>query len=151
MQPPVQVLGFGAASAPYLCDLLQSGAAGYLSMDETPEMIVAAVRGIACSEGEWLSRQAAAQLIRTLANRVETCNQITARQREVLALVAAGHTNRHIGQALGISEKTVEKHLGQLMVKMAVASRVEMAVQAVQKGWVSFAVPSVPEPAALSI
>lgn len=149
MQVPVQVLGFGAASAPDLYDLLQSGAAGYITEDEAPEVILAAVCSLAHGEGGWLSRQAAAELIRTLANRGEILSKMTLREREVLGLVATGNTNQHIAHLLGISVKTVEKHLNHLMAKMEVASRVELAVQAVQKGWVPFAAPSVQEPVTL--
>jgi DNA-binding NarL/FixJ family response regulator len=54
----------------------------------------------------------------------------------VLRLVAAGKTNQEIGLALGISDKTVEKHLEAIFGKLGVASRVEAAVWAVRAGWV---------------
>jgi DNA-binding NarL/FixJ family response regulator len=50
--------------------------------------------------------------------------------------VVSGKTNQEIALALQISEKTVEKHVGALLNKMGVASRVEAAVQAVQRGMV---------------
>jgi DNA-binding NarL/FixJ family response regulator len=50
--------------------------------------------------------------------------------------VVAGKTNQEIGLALGISEKTVEKHLEGIFSKLSVASRVEAAVRAVREGWV---------------
>ena len=52
----------------------------------------------------------------------------------MLRLVAAGKTNLEIGHALGISEKTVEKHMGAMFNKLQVSSRVEAAVLAVQQG-----------------
>jgi DNA-binding NarL/FixJ family response regulator len=139
LQSPVQVLGFGGVSVPNLYDLLQSGVAGYLTKDEALEAIVAAVRNLAYGNDGWVSHRAAVQLIRTQASREEAHRQMTVRQRQVLGLVAAGHTNQQIAKALGISVKTAEKHLSHLMAKLGMASRVEMAVQAVQKGWVSFA------------
>ncbi len=55
---------------------------------------------------------------------------------EVLRLVARGETNVSIAQELGISEKTVEKHLTAIFTKLGVASRVDAAVWAVQAGLV---------------
>jgi DNA-binding NarL/FixJ family response regulator len=54
----------------------------------------------------------------------------------VLQLVVEGKTNQEIGLALGISEKTVEKHLEAVYAKLGVASRVEAAVHAVRAGLV---------------
>ena len=57
---------------------------------------------------------------------------LTEREMEVLRLVVAARTNQEIARALGISVKTVEKHLAELFTKLGVASRVEAAVQAVR-------------------
>ena len=57
---------------------------------------------------------------------------LTNRQLAILCLLTKGKTNREIGLALNISEKTVEKHLCQLFKKLGVASRVETAVWAVR-------------------
>jgi len=59
---------------------------------------------------------------------------LTPREIEVLKGVVAGKTNQEIGLALGISEKTVEKHLEGVYQKLGVASRVEAAVHAVRQG-----------------
>lgn len=59
---------------------------------------------------------------------------LTEREIEVLRLVAQGKTNREISASLGISEKTVEKHVGELFAKLKVASRVGAAVLAVREG-----------------
>jgi DNA-binding NarL/FixJ family response regulator len=59
---------------------------------------------------------------------------LTAREREVLALVAAGRTNRQIGEALFISEKTAGVHVSNILGKLGVASRGEAAAVAHQLG-----------------
>jgi DNA-binding NarL/FixJ family response regulator len=59
---------------------------------------------------------------------------LTPRELQVLSKVVAGKTNAEIGQLLGISEKTVEKHLDKVFKKLDVASRVEAAVLAVREG-----------------
>jgi DNA-binding NarL/FixJ family response regulator len=53
---------------------------------------------------------------------------LTPREVEVLALVAAGHSNRQIAQALFISPKTVSVHVSNILAKLGVAGRVEAAV-----------------------
>jgi len=56
---------------------------------------------------------------------------LTRRERQVAALVASGRTNRQIGRALGISEKTAEVHLRHVMTKLEARSRAEVAAWAV--------------------
>jgi DNA-binding CsgD family transcriptional regulator len=58
----------------------------------------------------------------------------TPREREVAALVAAGRTNREIGRALGITEKTAEVHVRNMMGKLGARSRAEIASWAVSHG-----------------
>jgi len=98
------------------------------------QTIVEAVRGVARGEQGWLSRQVSAQ-ISTWTQEAQTSN-LTPREMEVLALVVEGKTNQEIGLALGISEKTVEKHLVNVFAKLDVSSRVEAAVYAVREGLV---------------
>jgi DNA-binding NarL/FixJ family response regulator len=59
---------------------------------------------------------------------------LTARQSEVLTLVAAGHTNKHIARTLGISPKTVEKHLRDVYRRLGVQCRVAAVVRGQQLG-----------------
>ena len=61
---------------------------------------------------------------------------LTSRELDVLNLVVEGKTNNQIGIALGISVKTVEKHLHAIFRKMGVVSRVEAAIMAVQESLV---------------
>jgi DNA-binding NarL/FixJ family response regulator len=139
MHSSVQVLGFsGEEDAHAIHALLRSGAAGYLTKDEAPEMILTAVRRIAGGEGTWLSGRAAIQLNKLLLNKV-ALNELSQRQQQVLQLATRGHTNRQIAWTLGIHVKTVEKQLHQLMEKLGVISRVTLAVEAVQRGWIPFA------------
>jgi DNA-binding NarL/FixJ family response regulator len=132
---PVRVLALSAYDdEQYIRNLLLIGAAGYLTKEEAAESIVDAVRGVARGEEGWYSRRAAAQLSALHRQDNPATKGITKREQDVLRLVAAGKTNQEIGLALGISEKTVEKHVSALFTKMKVTSRVEAAVQAVQQG-----------------
>jgi DNA-binding NarL/FixJ family response regulator len=121
----------------YIRNLLASGAAGYLIKEEAPEALVQAVRGVARGEKGWLSRRVAEQMTDWVQESGSSSLDLTGREREVLKFVVAGQTNREIGATLGISEKTVEKHLAAVFAKLGVSSRVEAAVRAVQEGLVS--------------
>jgi len=94
-------------------------------------VILAAVRGAARGEG-YFSPKVAARV--TAWARGERPAGLTTREAEVLRLVAEGETNVSIAQELGISEKTVEKHLNAIFTKLKVASRVEAALWAVRVG-----------------
>lgn len=131
---PVRVLALSAHDdKQYIQELLSSGAAGYLVKEEVPETIVDAVRGVAFGEQGWVSRRIAAQMSTWMGGEEEDKNNLTPREIEVLKGVVAGKTNQEIGLSLGISEKTVEKHLEGVYNKLGVASRVEAAVHAVRE------------------
>ena len=133
---PVRILALSAhADEHYVQKILFSGASGYLMKEEAPSMIIDAVRGVARGEEGWMSRRAAAQMS-VWARNENVSNELTVREKEVLHLIVEGKTNQEIALALHISESTVEKHVGAIMTKLQVSSRVEAAVQAVRKGWV---------------
>ncbi len=132
-QLPVRVLGLSSYDdIEFITQLLSFGASGYLLKDEVPESIVEAVRGVARGETGWVSRKVAAKLSQILQKGKEANTNLTPRELDVLRLVVEGRTNAEIGMKLGISEKTVEKHLDAIFRKMDVASRVEAAVMAVR-------------------
>jgi DNA-binding NarL/FixJ family response regulator len=134
---PVRVLVLSAHDdEAYIRNLLQQGAAGYLTKEEAPDSIVDAVRGVARGEEGWFSRRAIAQLRSLTRPQQGVGTHLTNRERDVLRLVAAGKTNLEIGHLLGISDKTVEKHVTAVFSKLQVSSRVEAAVLAVQEGLV---------------
>lgn len=120
----------------FISELLTYGASGYLLKDEVPEEIVEAVRGVAQGEVGWVSRKVAALLSQILVKDQEGGTDLTARELKVLNLVVEGKTNNQIGLALGISGKTVEKHLHVIFQKLGVVSRVEAAILAVQQSLV---------------
>jgi DNA-binding NarL/FixJ family response regulator len=120
----------------YIQQLLANGAAGYLIKEEVPEAIVEAVRGVSRGEQGWVSRRVAAQMSTWMREEEGGRMGLTGREVQVLQAVVAGKTNQEIGVSLGISEKTVEKHLEGVFAKLGVASRVEAAVHAVREGWV---------------
>jgi DNA-binding NarL/FixJ family response regulator len=133
LKSPVRVLALSTYdNRQYILGLLASGAAGYLIKEEVPETIIEAVRGVARGEQGWVSRRVAAKMTVWMQGDSTKEGELTEREVEVLRLVVAGKTNQEIGFALGISPRTVEKHVDSLYGKMGVSSRVEAAVSAVR-------------------
>jgi DNA-binding NarL/FixJ family response regulator len=89
---------------------------------------------VAQGDKGWVSRKVAARVSAWM----EAPHQgsLTPREQAVLRLIVQGKTNQAIAQGLAISEKTVEKHVGEIFAKLGVASRVEAAVYAVRTGLV---------------
>jgi DNA-binding NarL/FixJ family response regulator len=130
----VCILAFSAYNdRGYIQELLKSGASGYLNKEEAPEFILAAVRGVASGEKGWISRKILARLSDWQNGEISSPNGLSHREIQVLDQVVEGMTNGEIGIFLGISEKTVEKHLESVFHKLGVASRTEAAVWAARK------------------
>jgi DNA-binding NarL/FixJ family response regulator len=66
-----------------------------------------------------------------------TARLVTDRQLEILSNVAQGKTNREIGEALGISERTVRNHMRAIMKRLASSDRTHAVVLAIGNGWIS--------------
>jgi DNA-binding NarL/FixJ family response regulator len=132
---PVHILALSTYNnKQYIFGLLSIGASGYLTKEEVPETILDAVRGVARGEQGWVSRKVAAVMSTWAQDDASQPSDLTDREMQVLRGVVEGKTNQEIGLDLGISQKTVEKHLESVFSKMKVASRVEAAVMAVRQG-----------------
>jgi len=83
------------------------------------------------------SRREPFQVGKNFSQETGLIEPLTAREREVLSRVAAGLTNKQIAAGLGISDRTVQYHLGNVLGKLGVASRTEAAVLAIQHGLVT--------------
>lgn len=131
---PVRVLALSAYSdEPHVRAMVDAGAAGYLLKDEAPGVIVAAVRAVA-QGGGWFSPSVATQVAAWARGESAGPGGLTAREWEVLRLVAAGKANKAVALALGVAERTVEFHVSNILAKLGVASRVEAAVWAKERG-----------------
>jgi DNA-binding NarL/FixJ family response regulator len=119
----------------YVRGMVAAGAMGYVLKDEAPKTLVRAIHAVMqgnCWFSQPLMQKLAHDKDRTLVSGVP--QSLTSRELEVLRFVVAGKTNQEIAVMLGISVKTVEKHLGELFTKLGVSSRVEAAVYAVRSG-----------------
>ncbi|NIO69629.1 MAG: response regulator [Anaerolineae bacterium] len=130
----------------YVFALLQAGANGYLLKTAETEQLVRAIR--ATHAGQSALDPSVAKKVVTkfasgkslpdvLAEVSAEFEGLTERELEVLQLVASGKTNKEIGQALYISDRTVQAHLSNIFSKLGVVSRTEAAMYAVRKGWIT--------------
>lgn len=127
-----------------LFEAIKAGAQGYLLKDLDPEELFALIRGVMRGEAP-ISRSLAARILNEFARNVrgeEGLDQLAAplltqREKEVLQLLVEGYTNKEIAQKLNIAENTVKNHLRNIMEKLHLQNRVQLAVYALKKGIVS--------------
>jgi DNA-binding NarL/FixJ family response regulator len=113
---------------------MQAGAAGFLYKDVDPDALVRAIRSV--HDGHTLlAPEAAGSLLRSgaAAPAVAGVGALTAREREVLAQIADGRSNREIARLLRVSEKTVKTHVSSVLAKLGVADRTQAALLAVRQ------------------
>ena len=109
---------------------IEAGAVGYLLKDAPPQELLAAVRSTA--EGDSALSPIVADRLMTRVRTPRT--SLTPRELEVLQLVAAGASNRQIGQDLMLSEATVKSHLVHIYDKLGVRSRTSAVAAAREQG-----------------
>jgi len=124
----------------YVRRALAEGAAGYMLKDATPEDLGQAIRVALSGSGNVLSPR----VIQNLFDETEVLADgdagrrpelsLTHRERDILALLAEGRSNREIAQTLYLSEKTVKAHLAAIFRKLGVTNRTQAAMAAVQLG-----------------
>ena len=110
---------------------IEAGATGYLLKDAPPDELSRAVRSVSTGRSILAPSVASRLMSRLTAPRSET---LTAREVEVLSLVAEGASNREIANALFISETTVKSHLLHIFVKLGVDDRTEAATLGLARG-----------------
>lgn len=117
---------------------LRAGARGYISKEVDPAALATAVRAVAA--GHVLLGPPVAEALLAQAGGAggtgsgehQPGPQLTAREREVLDLIAAGRSNREIARALTLAEKTVKTHVSNVLMKLGVADRTQAALWAVR-------------------
>lgn len=118
-----------------LLDAMRYGASGYVTKDISPEALLRTVRGVHAGELAIPRRMAARLVGRLLATSVHApvlgddpaMATLSAREQEVLRLLADGLTDRAIADALTISPRTVESHVGSILGKLGVRNRADAA------------------------
>jgi len=134
----------------YVYEALRAGASGFLLKDSPRADLIAAVR-IAAAGNAMLAPTITRRLIEAFARRpAQTAPSparlasLTAREREVLVLMARGSTNTEIAGALFVSEATVKTHVGNLLAKLGLRDRVQAVILAYETGIVVPGDPSGP-------
>ncbi|WP_460061785.1 response regulator [Streptomyces sp. YKOK-I1] len=120
-----------------LLDSIMAGASGYVLKQIQGTDLVSAVRTVAAGQS-LLDPSATTRLMARLRQGQEPEPEpdalpgLTEREREILALIGEGLTNRQIGQRLYLAEKTVKNHISRLLAKLGVERRIQAAVIATQ-------------------
>ncbi|MDK2784703.1 MAG: hypothetical protein PWQ41_1671 [Bacillota bacterium] len=124
----------------YLLEMVRAGAEGYVLKDVEPGGLVSAIRAIK-QGNSYMSPPAAKKLLGEFTRLAsggeeEKVDGLTAREQEVLCLIARGQSNKEIGKTLAISEKTVKNHVTSIFRKIGVDDRTEAALYAIRRGLV---------------
>ncbi|MFD1706917.1 response regulator [Siminovitchia sediminis] len=134
----------------YVTHAMKTGAAGYMLKEMDSDELIGAIKVVA-DGGSYIHPKVTHKLVREyrrLANQQSNgsgyqqpevrvpLHLLTSRECEVLQLLADGKSNRAIGEALYISEKTVKNHVSNILQKMNVNDRTQAVITAIKNGWV---------------
>jgi DNA-binding NarL/FixJ family response regulator len=139
--PEVRVLMLSMHdSEQYLFDALEAGASGYVLKTAADRDVVAAVRGAMRGE-PFLYPRAVRAIVRDYLERAQRGEQtprdpLTARELEIVKLIAEAHSNDEIAALLVISKKTVERHRANILQKLGMHDRVQLTRYAIRRGLV---------------
>jgi DNA-binding NarL/FixJ family response regulator len=126
----------------YVYDALSSGASGFLLKDVAAERLFDAVRVVAAGDAllaPAVTRRLIGEFARLrprLAPRTERLRELTARETEVLRLVAEGLSNGEIAERLFVSDETVKTHVSRVLMKLELRDRTQAVVAAYESGLV---------------
>jgi DNA-binding NarL/FixJ family response regulator len=125
----------------YVYDALRAGASGFLLKDVPPEQLVAGIRAVAKGDAllaPSVTRRVIEEFVRRPPSTMQTLPpelaELTARELEVLKLIARGLSNAEIAKELFVSETTVKTHVAHVLMKLDVRDRVQAVVLAYECG-----------------
>ena len=128
----------------YIIEALRAGASGFLLKDAPTEEVVEAIRAVAAGDavlGPGVTRQLLDQVGRRLPSSVSRAPaalaELTEREQQVLAMLAAGMTNGEISESLVVSEATVKTHVSRVLAKLGLRDRVQAVIYAYETGLIS--------------
>jgi DNA-binding NarL/FixJ family response regulator len=139
--PALKVMMFTMDDSPdHLEAAMNAGAVGYLLKDASRDEVINALQRVAAGE-EALNSAVSARLLRRMTERnasgAASTENLTARERQVLGLVADGCSNREIGENLGITTGTAKAHVERVIGKLGAADRTQAAVRGIALGLVA--------------
>jgi len=123
---------------------MKLGCSGIVLKQTAPDLIVKSIRKVYAGE-IWLDSHTTAAVMRQFASpmevggagaasKVRERSPLSAREREIVALVAQGYKNKEMAEKMFISEQTVKNHLHNIFDKLGVSDRLELALYAIHKG-----------------
>jgi len=117
---------------------LQAGASGFALKDATPEAIMGAIEAVMAGNRVMASQiaQQVLDMLTGVKSRKDFYDGLTAREVEILGLMAGGLANKQLAYKLGISEKTVRNHISNMYEKLGIYDRTQAVLYAVRKGLV---------------
>jgi DNA-binding NarL/FixJ family response regulator len=122
----------------YVYEALRAGASGFVLKDDPAEQLISAVRTVAAGEAllsPSVTKRVIKQFVRVpRPDPPKELDELTARERDILRLVARGLSNAEISQELYISETTVKTHITHILQKLGLRDRVQAVVLAYQTG-----------------
>ncbi len=142
IRPDLRIIVTGAgADDETILKALAAGAKGYVDEAATPQEFVQAIR-IVHQGSVWAPRRVLSIFIERVTSspgRIFPAGRVTFtdREKEVLELLVAGRSNKEIGVALGIEERTVKAHVAKLMRKVGVQNRIALSVHAITHSMVT--------------
>ena len=134
--PETKVLVLSMQDDPsYVREAFGAGASGYVLKEAADEEVVSAVREIA-NGGRYVHPSLGARMVTAEAEEraAAEADPLSEREREVLRLLALGHTNQEIAQTLYISVRTAESHRAHIMQKLRLSTRAELVRYALSSG-----------------
>ena len=127
----------------YVYDALKAGASGFLLKDAPPEQLVAGIRAVASGDAllaPSVTRRVIEEFVRRPPASVRTLtpqlDDLTARELDVLGLIARGLSNSEIATELFVSETTIKTHVAHVLMKLGLRDRVQAVVLAYESGLV---------------
>lgn len=124
------------ADEPVIADAIRLGAKGVVPKDASRDTLLSAIRTVGAGQ-LWLPPELTARVITNLtrsapSSLADRLGQLTAREREIVALVGEGLKNREIAERLAIAEKTIKGHLTSIFLKLGLRDRLELALLAIK-------------------
>ncbi len=139
-QPQIKVLILSMyRRAEYLHRIVQSGARGYVLKEASPEELVKAIEAVNSGEAFFspdIARLALNEVVQGSGDGPDL-GELTRREREVLILIAEGHSNKEIANSMGIGSRTVETHRERIMRKLAIHSVAGLTRCAIANGLIT--------------
>ena len=151
LRPEVQIVYLSGTVSDLIVErALQVGARGHVTKSDSPETLIAAIRAVAAGD-VYFSKEVQSRMVSSgrgpqceLTARVTT---LTSREHQILEYLARGFSKKRVAATLSIGVKTVERHASNIMKKVDVHDRVELALFAIREGLVS---PGAPTESAIS-